>query len=79
MYKHPVAGDVVYLKSGGLEMIVSELEGAFAHCVWHDTHGTAQSARYRLTLLGLDRPIKSTRAPRKKATTRQPGISPLAN
>jgi uncharacterized protein YodC (DUF2158 family) len=40
MYKYAVAGDIVYLKSGGLEMIVSELEGAFANCVWHDVHGT---------------------------------------
>jgi uncharacterized protein YodC (DUF2158 family) len=75
MYKHPVAGDIVYLKSGGLEMIVSELEGAFANCVWHDKHGTAQSARYRLTLLDLDRPIRSTRARRNKAAARQPDIS----
>jgi uncharacterized protein YodC (DUF2158 family) len=79
MYKHPVAGDIVYLKSGGLEMIVSELEGAFANCVWHDVHGTPRSARYRLTLLDLDRPIRSTRARRNKATTRQPAISPVAN
>jgi uncharacterized protein YodC (DUF2158 family) len=75
MYKYAVAGDIVYLKSGGLEMIVSEVQGGFANCVWHDKHGTAQSASYRLTLLSSDRPIKSTRARRNKAAPSQLAIS----
>ena len=44
MFKYPVPGDIVYLRSGGLEMVVSEVQGGFANCVWHDKHGTAQSA-----------------------------------
>ena len=75
MYKYPVLGDIVYLKSGGLEMIVSEVQSGFAHCVWHDMHGMPQSASYRLTLLDLDRPVRSTRARRNKATASQPTIS----
>jgi uncharacterized protein YodC (DUF2158 family) len=75
MYKYPVAGDIVYLKSGGLEMLVSEVQGGFVNCVWHDMHATAQSASYRLTLLNFDRPIRSTRARRNKATASQPAIS----
>ena len=75
MDKYPVLGDIVYLKSGGLEMIVSEVQGGFAHCVWHDMHGMPQSASYRLTLLKLDPPIKSTRVRRNKATAGRPVIS----
>jgi uncharacterized protein YodC (DUF2158 family) len=75
MFKYPVPGDIVCLRSGGLEMVVSEVQGGFANCVWHDQHGTAQSASYRLTLLSSARPIKSTRARRNKAAASQPAIS----
>ena len=75
MYKYPVAGDIVCLKSGGHGMIVSEAQGGFANCVWHDTHCTAQSASYRLTLLSFDQPIKSKRVRRNKATASKPAIS----
>jgi uncharacterized protein YodC (DUF2158 family) len=76
MYKYPVQGDIVYLKSGGLEMVVSDVQGGFASCVWHDMRGTAQSASYRLTLLSFDRPVRSTPAVRrKKATASLPAMS----
>ena len=75
MFKYPVPGDIVYLRSGGLEMVVSEVQGGFANCVWHDKNGTAQSASYRLTLLSSDQPIKSARARRNKAAAGQLAIS----
>ncbi len=75
MDKYPRRGDIVYLKSGGLEMMVSEVQSGFAHCVWHDKHGAAQSASYSLTLLAFDPPIRSTRARRNKATAGKPAIS----
>jgi uncharacterized protein YodC (DUF2158 family) len=30
------AGDVVRLKSGGVNMTVEEVEGAYVNCVWFD-------------------------------------------
>jgi len=75
MYNYPVRGDIVYLKSGGLEMTLSDIQAGFANCVWHDMHGMPQSANYRLTLLTLDPPIKSTRVRRNKATASRPAIS----
>ena len=44
-------GDLVRLKCGGAEMIVSETSRDFAICVWHDSHGTPHSTSYGFSLL----------------------------
>ena len=45
-------GDLVRLKCGGAEMIVSETSRDLAICVWHDSQGAPHSTSYRFSLLG---------------------------
>ena len=44
-------GDVVALKCGGCSMIVAEINGGHADCVWHDNDGAPRSASYEFGLL----------------------------
>ena len=52
-------GDVVYLKSGGQHMTVSDVHyqsGYFYDCQWHDPAGAAQSGNYWEVMLMPSQP-----------------------
>src|SRR5438105_4855042 len=48
---HYNVGDVVCLKSGGVNMVVGEVNGSFATCQWHDAHGKYNTAIFRVQTL----------------------------
>jgi len=44
-------GDVVCLKSGGVNMVVGDVNGGVATCQWHDANGSYNAATFRLKTL----------------------------
>jgi uncharacterized protein YodC (DUF2158 family) len=61
---HYNIGDVVCLKSGGVNMVVGDFNGSVATCQWHDANGSYNTATFRVQTLtpcdlpkNLDKPL----------------------
>jgi uncharacterized protein YodC (DUF2158 family) len=48
---HYNVGDVVCLKSGGVNMVIADFNGNFATCQWHDANGSYNTATFRVQTL----------------------------
>ena len=48
---HYNVGDVVCLKSGGVNMVVGDENARFATCQWHDANGSYNTATFRIQTL----------------------------
>lgn len=52
-------GDCVMLKSGGLRMMVSIVDGDLVHCDWMNRHGQIENVAFRKNFLVLIRDAQS--------------------